>query len=131
MINDPDSFALKTFRVRMPGILARLIDDWRPSKREKLLHDLETLARDLANDVRVEPMPLLVPEIAAGPWSALPFLQAEVYFYNRILDIFEYERLGDDPFRFQKEQAKEACMTQMTELMNAGERTLEARFYGS
>ena len=76
-------------------------------------------------------MPLLVPEISAGPWSALPFLHAEVYFYNRILDIFEYDTHGEDPFQFQKEQAKEACMTQMTELMIAGEKTLEARFYGS
>ena len=127
--DEPGSFGLKTFQERLPGILTRLMDDWRAvPKPADILQCLEAIAADLNSDVVVAPT-RLAPMIEMVKWSHLPFLYAEIYFYDRILEAFGNDS-SVDPFQFQKQEAKRACSFQTKALLETKDlpTSLESRF---
>jgi uncharacterized protein with ATP-grasp and redox domains len=113
--DEPNSFAALTFQKRLPGILERLMADW---KEDEGLHEgVGALLEELKQDVEISTLPNNCDGIQTGVrWSQLPFLHAEVYLYNRVLQVFEYETRGLDPFLSQKKQAKEACANARAQL---------------
>jgi hypothetical protein len=113
-IDRPGSFSRGVFHERHPVLVANLLDDHPYPPR--LRFGLESLlAETLDGTVPADPPPgpdeaawaAQLAEHAGRPWSALPFLWAEAYFYRRLLDAVEYfDRespwCGVDPFAPQK-----------------------------
>lgn len=113
-IDRPGSFSRAVFHERHPALIANLLDDhpYPPGLRSGLE---ALLAESLEGAVPADPPPgpderawavRLAPR-AGAPWSALPFLWAEAYFYRRLLDAVEYFDPGSpwrgvDPFAPQK-----------------------------
>ncbi|MEU5153889.1 damage-control phosphatase ARMT1 family protein [Glycomyces sp. NPDC021274] len=96
-IDRPGSFSRSVFHERHPVLIANLIADfpYPPRIRARLEALLEeTLHGTVPPEVPPGPnQAFWAAEIAAcagRPWSGLPFLWAESYFYRRLLDATEY-----------------------------------------
>ncbi|MBO3731888.1 damage-control phosphatase ARMT1 family protein [Glycomyces niveus] len=96
-IDRPGSFSRSVFHERHPVLIANLLADfpYPPRIRERLEALLdETLHGAVPAVVPPGPnLPFWEAEIAARagtPWSALPYLWAESYFYRRLLEAVEY-----------------------------------------
>ncbi|WP_369432020.1 damage-control phosphatase ARMT1 family protein [Glycomyces amatae] len=113
-IDRPGSFSRSVFHERHPVLIANLLDDhpYPPRIRADLQ---ELLAESLDGTVPAAPPPgpderAWADQLAAyagSPWSALPFLWAEAYFYRRVLEAVQYFDAasvwrGVDPFAPQK-----------------------------
>jgi hypothetical protein len=82
--NEEGSFALLTFRVRLPSILKRVLDDWAVelAANTPIRRELLELQEDLVRDAPLKVLHHLKwPTLPVGsPWSSLAFLHAEVYY---------------------------------------------------
>lgn len=113
-IDRPGSFSRSVFHERHPVLIANLIKDH--SYPTHIRGKLEALlAESIGGSVppAVPPGPnwpfweAQIAERAGKPWSELPFLWAESYFYRRILHAVDYFApagafYGEDPFAPQK-----------------------------
>ncbi|WP_035749168.1 damage-control phosphatase ARMT1 family protein [Glycomyces sp. NRRL B-16210] len=113
-IDRPGSFSRAVFHERHPTLIANLVDDhpYPPRLRSRLEALLaESLDAAVPPEVPTGPNTAFwtaqIAERAGSPWSALPFLWAESYFYRRLLDAVEHFDPvsawgGVDPFAPQK-----------------------------
>lgn len=113
-IDRPGSFSHAVFHERHPVLIANLNRDFPyPRRIRDRLEALLAASIDGTVPPEVPPGPnapfweAQIAECAGKPWSSLPFLWAESYFYRRLLDAVEYFTPdspwhGVDPFAPQK-----------------------------
>lgn len=96
-IDRPGSFSRSVFQERHPVLIANLLDDFPyPPRIRARLEALLAESRDGTVPAAVPPGPnapfweTQIAECAGRPWSSLPFLWAESYFYRRLLEATEY-----------------------------------------
>lgn len=126
--DEEGSFALLTFRSRLPSILDRVMDDWKGCKdAETSLENLKALREELVNDGETRLLTRLEGTVAVGKkWSSLPFLHVEIYFYEALLEAFGFHNeaspmYGLDCFAMQKREARLACLSAMESLLKRKE----------
>lgn len=109
MTGEPNSFAAFTLAKRLPAILASLEEHADIYTGKTLRH----LSSEILED-KIKPLPATIfgelrrfiePYIGRY-WREIPFLEAELYFYARILLAFSYTEANQiDPFRSTKDEA--------------------------
>jgi hypothetical protein len=103
--DEADSFARLTFVARLPSILERLLGDW-SGEHEAGVAALRMLLDELKRDAPTRALRHYSWDgLPVGrQWSTLPFLYAEIYFYQAILECVGYfdaqsSFFGRDVFR--------------------------------
>ncbi|WP_205327153.1 damage-control phosphatase ARMT1 family protein [Glycomyces sp. YM15] len=96
-IDRPGSFSRSVFHERHPVLIENLLGDFPyPARIQARLESLlaETLNGTVPPEIPPGPNASFweaqIAECAGKPWSELPFLWAESYFYRRLLDATEY-----------------------------------------
>ncbi len=114
MTSDPDSFAWRTFKYRIPAIVEEIIA--LNAFPEEINRDLEELKREIT-DGKIRGLRERAPDVgfweeAARPyigrsWLDVPWYWAEAFFYRRVLEATRYFQPGKwhlfDPYAAKKQ----------------------------